>query len=237
MPRPSQQLDQALLRSGRALYPQLGCAGLSQRRVAEHAGVAPGMFHYHFESKNAFLRAVLQQLYEELFAGLSAQAELQGPVLARLRGTLLALAQFVRAQRPLLVRLATDAAAGEAVATEFVRDNMPRHLGLLLGLVAEAQREGRFAAGPPLGTVAFLMGAVMAPLMVAPTLAALAPAMAGLAGVATGASPDPAPDRTAGAAPEAPVDAADRVAAAVGSDAAIATRIDLALAALQGAAR
>lgn len=228
MSRPSQNLDQALLRSGRALYPGLGCAGLSQRRVAEHAGVAPGMFHYHFESKNAFLRAVLQQLYEELFAGLSAQAELRGPVLARLRGTLRTLALFVRAQRPLLVRLAADAAAGEPVVTEFVRDNMPRHLGLLLGLVAEAQREGCVAAGQALATVAFLMGAVIAPLVVAPALAALVPALGAL-GV------DTAPDRAASPA-RAPVmqPAVDRVAEQVSADAAIDTRIDLALKALQG---
>lgn len=208
MPRPSQQLDQALLRSGRALYPALGCAGLSQRRVAEHAGVAPGMFHYHFASKSAFLRAVLQQLYEELFAGLTAQADEHGPVLERLRATLRTLARFVRAQRPLIVRLATDAANGEAVATEFVRDNMPRHLGLLMRLVAEAQAGHCLPPGPPLAPVAFLMGAVMAPLVVAPAIAALTP------------SPGLLPDL---------------VAAQVSSDAALECRIDLALAALQGA--
>ena len=53
MPRPSRHLDQALLASGAALYPALGCAGLSVRAVASLAGVTAGMFHYHFESKDA----------------------------------------------------------------------------------------------------------------------------------------------------------------------------------------
>ena len=61
MPRPSQNIDEALLRSGLALLPRLGCSGLSVRRVAEHAGVNPAMFHYHFQSKAVFLRSVLQQ--------------------------------------------------------------------------------------------------------------------------------------------------------------------------------
>ena len=39
MPRPSQQIDQALLASGRTLLPQTGCAGLSVRALAEHAAV------------------------------------------------------------------------------------------------------------------------------------------------------------------------------------------------------
>ncbi|MCB2034217.1 MAG: helix-turn-helix transcriptional regulator, partial [Ottowia sp.] len=66
MPRPSRNLDQRLLQSGRRLYPRLGCAGLTVRAVADDAGVAPGMFHYHFDSKEAFLRQVLQQFYDEV---------------------------------------------------------------------------------------------------------------------------------------------------------------------------
>ncbi len=72
MPRPSQQIDQALLASGRELLPALGCAGLSVRAVAAHAGVAPGMFHYHFGSKREFLRTLLSGLYEEMFSALAA---------------------------------------------------------------------------------------------------------------------------------------------------------------------
>ena len=74
MPRPSRNVDQALLASGAVLYPQLGCAGLSVHAVAAHAGVTPGMFHYHFESKEAFLRTLLQRFYEDLFSRLSVPA-------------------------------------------------------------------------------------------------------------------------------------------------------------------
>ena len=50
MARPSQNVDQRLLEAGLALLPQTGCAGLSVRRLADHAGVNLGMFHYHFKN-------------------------------------------------------------------------------------------------------------------------------------------------------------------------------------------
>ena len=93
MPRPSRAVDEAMLRAGRALLPRLGCRGLTQRALAAHAGVQPGMFHYHFGSKDDFLRALLQQLYhpaprvyargsagfyEEMYAGAGGQAAATG---------------------------------------------------------------------------------------------------------------------------------------------------------------
>ena len=176
MARPSQQIDQALLRSGRALYPAHGCAGLSQRLLAEHAGVQPAMVHYHFGSKEGFLRAMLQQTYDTLFAELQSGADAAGPPLERLHGALLALAAFVQRHRPLALRLAADAAAGHAVVQAFLRDNAPRHLQLLVELLQAARAQGSLLhEGTPLAAVVFLMGAVVAPLLVAPGMAALDP--------------------------------------------------------------
>src|SRR5918912_140484 len=115
MARPSQGLDEALLRSGLALLPQLGCSGLSVRRVAEHAGVNPAMFHYHFESKAVFLRSLLQQVYERMFSQLAAGAAQEGPALARLQAALEAIARFAREHHALIGRLVVDAANGEQV--------------------------------------------------------------------------------------------------------------------------
>lgn len=168
MARPSQHLDRTLLASGRALFADAGCAGLSVRQLAGHAGVSPGMFHYHFASKDAFLRTLLQQLYDEMFEGLQQQAVHDGPPLERLRAALDALARFVREHRRLIARVWHDAASGEPVAREFLRRNAPRHLRLLLALLAEAQAEGRQPAPPPLQGLAFLMGAVVAPLLIIP---------------------------------------------------------------------
>jgi AcrR family transcriptional regulator len=206
MARPSQQIDQALLRSGRQLFPALGCAGLSLRAVTQHAGVNPGMFHYHFRSKENFLRALLQQMYEEMFAALSDEARADGPAIERLRAALVALARFARANRRVLARAWMDAMSGEKVAREFFRANAPRHLRLLFGLLEQAHAEGALRELPPLQRFALLMGGVLLPLIF----------VAGLV--------------ESGVVPAVPRSAFE---AQVASDAAIAERIELILGALQ----
>lgn len=205
MARPSQNIDQALLASGRALFARSGCAGLSVRAVAEHAGVTPGMFHYHFASKERFLHALLGGWYEQMYAALAAQAAQDGPPLQRLRAALTLLARFARSHRHLLARLWADANAGEAVAQDFFRQHAPRHVGVLMALLGQCQDSGALRALPPLTAFSFLMGAVALPVIF----------VAGLV--------------DAGFAPPGGKRAFD---AQVMSDAAIDNRIELALAAL-----
>jgi AcrR family transcriptional regulator len=172
MPRPSRNIDEALLRSGRALFPDLGCAGLSVRAVAEHAGVNVGMFHYHFKSKDNFLRTLLQQLYEEMFVQLSGAALQGDTALQRVREVLVFIATFVRGNAAVVGRIWADAGAGAPVARDFVQANAPRHVGLLLGLLEQAEREGALRPMPALLRATFLMGAVLAPMLVVPRIVA-----------------------------------------------------------------
>jgi AcrR family transcriptional regulator len=208
MPRPSRNIDQALLQSGRELFPALGCAGLSLRAVAEHAGVNVGMFHYHFKTKDNFLRTLLQQFYEEMFVALAGTAQQAGPPLQRLREVLVFIARFVRENAAVVGRIWADAGAGVPVAREFVQANAPRHVGLLLGLLEQAERDGMLRPMPPLLRATFLMGAVLAPMLVVPRV------------VAWGVAP-----------PQVARHATEQVL----SDAAIAARVDLALGALLAA--
>lgn len=154
-----------MLASGRALFPQAGCAGLSVRAVAEHAGVNPAMFHYHFASKDEFLRRLLQEAYEEMFASLTGRVQADGPAIERLRCALTVVAGFARTHRRLLARLWMDALAGEPVALAFFRDNGPRHLGVLFALLEQAQAEGAIAELPPVQRFAFVMGSVLLPMI------------------------------------------------------------------------
>jgi AcrR family transcriptional regulator len=210
MARPGKNIEQALLRSGRALYPERGSGGLSVRALTEHAGVNLGMFHYHFRTKDAFLRELLQQFYEEMFGTLSAHAAQAGPPLARLREALLFLACFVRDHAAVLGRVFADASSGDPVAAEFLRANAPRHIRLLLQLMHEAEQRGQLAPLPALQRFVFVMGAVALPLVIAPRIARMR---------------------------VAPALVARQLKSQVTSDEAIAQRVDLALAALaQGTA-
>jgi AcrR family transcriptional regulator len=170
MARPGRNIEQALLRSGRKLYAQRGADGLAVRALAEHARVNPGMFHYHFRTKDEFLRQLLAGWYEEMFDGLAGRVREEGPPLERLADALLFLAGFVREQRAMLSRVLMDAATGHAVAAQFLREHAPRHLALLLALMDEAERKGLIVAMPPMQRFVFVMGAVGMPLLVAPAL-------------------------------------------------------------------
>lgn len=175
MPRPSQNVDQLLLDAGLELLPQTGCAGLSVRKLAEHAGVNLGMFHYHFKNKDTFIRAVLQRVYEAMFSALTLKVDPKRPVLDNLRAVLAVLARFGREQHPLLLRMAADAMAGEAAVIEFFRANLPRHVAVVAGLVMQAQREGVIVDAPAPEVIAFLAGAVGAPVLIGGALQLRAP--------------------------------------------------------------
>jgi AcrR family transcriptional regulator len=174
MPRPSKNIDVALLRAGRALFPQAGCAGLSVRAVAEQAGANIGMFHYHFKTKENFLRTLLQQVYEEVFAGVYGAADDDGPAVERLRRALNAAGALLVTHRKVIARVWMDAVGGEPVAADFLQRNAPRHIGVLLGLIEQAQAEGAISELPPLQCMAVLMGSVGLPVVFASGLVEVA---------------------------------------------------------------
>ncbi|MEP7276047.1 MAG: TetR/AcrR family transcriptional regulator [Betaproteobacteria bacterium] len=203
MARPSRNVDARFLEAGRDLYPESGVSGLSVRKLAERAGANLGMFHYHFRTKEQFVRQLLQAMYDDMFASLELAAA-AGPPREALRAALNVLGRFGRDNGRLLRRLIGDALAGEPIALEFLRANIPRHIRVVVGLVDAGQRSGVLRRMPAPQAVAFLAGSVAAPVLISGAIAehALVP----------GVTPD--------------------LAAIVGSDAAIAERVDCALAGL-----
>jgi AcrR family transcriptional regulator len=180
-PRPSRNLDQALLAAGRELFPDRGCAGMSVREVAEAAGVNLGMFHYHFKSREAFLRALMQQGYEAMFATLSLEMARPADTESTLRYALRAIGRFVRDNRRFLARVLADALCGEPVAREFLRDNLPRHLDVLRALIAQGQKEGVFAPIALPQAIGLCAGSLAMPILAGGAMidsGALEPAMA-----------------------------------------------------------
>ena len=208
-PRPSRNLDRALLAAGRALLPQRGCSGLSVREVADAAGVNLGMFHYHFKSREAYLRSLLQSMYEEMYSQLTYEADARLGPLEALRAALRFMGRFVRANRPVLARVLGDALCGDPIAVEFLRNNFPRHLGVILQLIEASQAAGLVRAMPPPQAMGLCAGALAMPILV------------GGAVVESGAL---------GAAQSR------ELTAALLSDAALDQRIDLALAAISNPA-
>ncbi len=167
MTRPSRNLDRALLAAGRALYPATGCAGLTIRQVCEAAGVNTGMFNYHFGTREKFLRAVMQQAYEEMFARFTlVTARPAAPVPQELlRAALRVLGRFVRDNRLFIARLLSDVLAGEPVAREFARENLPRHATVIAGLVAEGAARRTMRPLAPAQAIGTIAGALAMPIL------------------------------------------------------------------------
>jgi len=170
MARPSQNIDQRLLQAGMELLPLTGCRGLSARKLTEHAGVNLGMLHYHFRSKDNFIRTLLQQMYEQMFSELVLKAQEGVSPLENLRNAVQVIAHFGRTHRQMLVRIGADALGGEQVAMEFLQANLPRHIGVVAGLIAEGQRSGQLVKAPLPQMIAFIAGAVMAPVLLGSAL-------------------------------------------------------------------
>ena len=184
MSRPSQNIDDQLIAAGIALLPDTGCAGLSVRKLAERAGVNLGMFHYHFKNKDNFIRVVLQRLYEGMFADLQLQAEAGADPVDSLRAAVTVLGSFARANRAMLLMLVSEAMQGEPLALQFLRDNLPRHIGVIARLLLRGQAAGRIVDVPAPQLMPFMMGAIAGPVLAGGAIerhAALPPAFAALA--------------------------------------------------------
>ncbi|MCM2276718.1 MAG: TetR/AcrR family transcriptional regulator [Oligoflexia bacterium] len=164
MPRPSRNTDRLLIKAARELLPELGCCSeLNLRAIAERAGVNLGMFHYHFKTKDEFLRVVLQDLYEEMFGELKLKLDPKRPPLENLRQALLTLGRFAVSNRVFLLPLLKDLVQGERVVLEFARANVPRHLGILTDLVTAAKKKKQLRSLPPFQLIVSLMSGVAFP--------------------------------------------------------------------------
>jgi AcrR family transcriptional regulator len=165
MPRPSRNIDELLLQTGRELLAESGASALSIRKLTQRAGVNLGMFHYHFKSRENFIRTLLQQMYDEMFASLSVQVERQQTSYETLRAAVGVLARFGRDNRRLLLRISLDALNGEVLAAQFLQTNLPRHVQVIVGQIVAGQSEGVLRKLPVMQALAFLAGAVAAPIL------------------------------------------------------------------------
>ena len=189
-PRPSRNLDRALIAAGRELLPVRGCAGITIREVCEAAGVNPGMFHYHFRTREAFLRALLQQTYEDMFIHVNVQSSRDLDPLTNLRAALRVLGRFLRDHRAFISRVLADSLCGDAIASAFLRDNMPRHLTLLQGLIGHAQEMGELRAMAVPQAIGICAGAIAAPILFAGAVEHGGPGRALARGLVTDAAID-----------------------------------------------
>jgi AcrR family transcriptional regulator len=167
MTRPAGDAEQRLLAAGKAILQEQGFHGLSLRSVAARAKVNVGLVSYHFGGKEAFLRQVVQEVYEEFYADFALQVEGEKDPMKALRRGLLRLGRFIRDHRVMVRSIIRDTMLGEPGAEAFTKGNMPRHGKVLVGLIKACQAKGRLMDLP----IPMVMGSIMG-LLAAPTLMA-----------------------------------------------------------------
>lgn len=163
MTRPSRSLDQKLVATARAMLPHTGLSGLSLREVARKSGVNLGMFHYYFKSKDAFTRRVLQETYEHFFITFNEASQVPGDPLQKLRSVLVAFARFARDNKDFYALLARELLNEQPECQKFVKDNFPRHAGILIALLQEGKNKKLIQDLPIPVLAAFAMGSMGVP--------------------------------------------------------------------------
>jgi len=163
MTKKASDAPRRLLDAGRAVARERGCGAIKVREVARTAKVNLGLFHYHFKTRDAFVRQVLEETYADFFARLNFSAGREGSPRERLRAALTAIAQFSREHRRMLVGMLRDAMTGDRLVIEFAASHFPNHLPIVLGLIKEGVRAGQIRDLPEPLVLALLMGVVSTP--------------------------------------------------------------------------
>ncbi len=163
MTRPSQKIDEKLIQTGLEMLRHSGLSRLNLRQLSAKAGVNLGMFHYHFKTKDKFIRAVLGDAYEKFLKNFSLRIEGERKPLGKLRQALFTLGQFSRDNRHLLLSLLQDVLNQDLAVQEFVKMNFTRHVPIFLDLVRQCRKEKLIRSMPFFRILAFMMPAVLGP--------------------------------------------------------------------------
>lgn len=163
MTKPASDVPRRLLDAGRAVARERGCGAIKVREVARAAGVNLGLFHYHFKTRDAFVRRVLDETYADFFSRLNLSVGREGSPRQRLRAALTAIAHFSREHRRMIVGMLRDAMTGDRLVMEFAARSFPNHLPIVLGLIKEGVRAKELRDLPEPLVLGLLMGVISTP--------------------------------------------------------------------------
>jgi AcrR family transcriptional regulator len=88
MPTPSATRE-AILRSAREVFTEVGYTGASMRKIASRAGVTHAAIYRHFTDKSDLLSALAKRDFDELVDEVGRRIETEDAALVRLRSLLL----------------------------------------------------------------------------------------------------------------------------------------------------
>ncbi len=156
-----------LLAAGRRVAIERGLRNLRVREVASAARANLGSFVYHFGSRDAFVRTLIEEWYAPLLARVSDAAAGDGRPLDRLRRAILQLVDFALEHGTFVGRILMAAADNDQPSRDFLRSLSGRHPRVLMRIIASAQADGALVDDDPMQVLAFLMASVALPHIIA----------------------------------------------------------------------
>lgn len=137
----------ALIVAAKELFLKFGFEKVTARQIAAAAGTTPAMIHYYFENKIGLFRAMLQDAIEplsRLLGGAGNAPSQQGPDLTALIDGHI---RTVAANGWLASLIVNEVLPeGGKFRAAFVRDIASRLLPMLVTLIEQGRRDGRFRA-------------------------------------------------------------------------------------------
>lgn len=162
----------ALIQAGRRLFSQGGYDGTSVRAITREAGANLGAITYHFGSKEALYREVLDQVLGPLASLLEQTAHGPGTTLERVDRVIRTYVRFLARNGDVPKLLLQEIAAGKgppAPVMELIR----RVSTLLSGMLREGQAQGEIRPGDPFFLTLSMVAQPVFFALVRPTIARL----------------------------------------------------------------
>jgi AcrR family transcriptional regulator len=149
--RPSAQSEAdvraALIAAAKQLFLKFGFEKVTARQIAAAAGTTPAMIHYYFDNKMGLFRAMLQDAIEPLRRMLSGAVDASAAPAVDIAGLIEGHIRIAAANAwiPTLIVNEVLPEGGKFRAT-FVRDIASKLLPMLVQLIEQGRREGKFRA-------------------------------------------------------------------------------------------
>jgi AcrR family transcriptional regulator len=166
MTRPSRNQDQLLIETAKRLLPETGVSGMSLKRIAEDCGVNLGMFHYHFKTKSAFIRKVLESFNQEFQFELETGALSGDTSIKRLRSAILAITRRMLREKKIVVSMVRDFLNGDKDVVDFVVRVHKQRLAVIGPLIEECRKDGYLEPLPLGQIISFFMCSVSFPVLI-----------------------------------------------------------------------
>ena len=131
-----------LLQTAAEVFAERGYAETTMAQLIERSGLTKGAFYFHFSSKEQLALAVIEEKQRQWIDSVVQAINAETRAFDRLRAVALALVKVHRDPSAFSVsRLTRDLARVTGVSS-VVRDHMCTWVGLVAGLIRQAQAEG-----------------------------------------------------------------------------------------------